>query len=93
MDTIILGLFSILVIGTAVVFTSIYMKDKVMIHNGVEGQIDGYGKIFVTMLIPAGFIWTLVFWLGSGIISFVAEHSEMFVFVVIFAGIYALSDR
>jgi hypothetical protein len=45
------------------------------------------------MLIPAGFLWTLVFWLGSGIISFVAEHSKMFIFVAIFAGIYALSDR
>lgn len=84
MDTIILGLFSILVIGTAVVFTSIYMKDKVMIHNGVEGQIDGYGKIFVTMLIPAGFIWTLVFWLFSGVIHFIAANLK-YVFLLIAA--------
>lgn len=93
MDTIILGLFSILVIGTAVVFTSLYMKDKVMIHNGVEGQIDGYGKIFVTMLIPAGFIWIIVFWLGSGIISFVAEHWKPFLLLAIGLGMYAISDR
>ncbi len=93
MDNALIVLFWILVLGTALLFTVMYMKDKIMIHNGVEGQIHGYGKIFCTMLIPAGFIWIVVFWLFSGIIKAVGDYIGYIAIAVVAYILYKLAPE
>jgi uncharacterized membrane protein (DUF485 family) len=89
MDNVILFIFGVAVFITAGVFTKMYMKDKIMIHNGVEGQIDGYGKIFVTMLIPAGFLWMVVAYIFSGIFRFIANHFDWICLAVAAYALYS----